>query len=111
MAIAYTEKQTAGTAAVGTYANLYATGANTAVIASVVICNEASSAVTVRMGFSATNGTTAPGTGKWLVYDRSIPANETVILEWGMSMSAGKYLNISSSAATVTFTAAVAEIS
>ena len=110
MATAYMEKQSAGTASTGTYTNLYASNGATAVINSLTICNEAATAVTVRVGYSSTNGTTAPGTGHWLVYDRSIPANDTVILEGGWAVSASRWINVSSSAATVSFTAAVGEI-
>jgi hypothetical protein len=82
------------------------------VISSIIICNEATSAVTVRIGLSATNGTTAPGTGKWIAYDRVIPANDTYIMnDIGLAMGNAKYLNCSSSAATVSFTASVGEIS
>lgn len=112
MAVAYKEAQVAGTASTATYANVYATttASATAIIASLTLCNEAGAAVTVRCGVSPTNGTTAPASGKFLLFDRSVPANETIVIQGPWMLSNGKYLNISSSAATVSFTAAVSEI-
>jgi hypothetical protein len=109
MATAYTEKQSAGTASTATYANLLTTGATeTAVIASITLCNETASAITVRCGVSPTNGTTAPATGKFLLYDTSVPPGSPIVVSGAWSLSASKYLNISSSAAGISFTAAVA---
>lgn len=112
MATAYKTQQLVGSGTITSYTNLYATGASTtAVVSSIIICNEAASAVTVRIGISPTNGTTAPASGKFLVYDRSVPANDTLILNLPLTMGNTAYLNCSSSASTVSFTASVAEIS
>jgi len=110
MATAYKYAQVQGTAAVGTFATLYTTPAATsAVISSLVICNQSSSAITVRIGLDATEGT--PGASEFLVYDASVAANDTLILTMGLAMAASKYLRISSSANTCSFTASVSEIS
>jgi len=110
MATIYKDSQTAGTASTGTYATLYSTGASTtAVISSIIICNEATSAVTVRIGIAASAGT--PASGSFILYDRTIPANDTLTLTAGFALGNTKFIRVSSSAATVSFTAGVSEIS
>lgn len=110
MATAYKYSQVQGTSSTGTYSTLYTTPAATeAVISSLVICNQASSDVTVRIGLDATEGT--PGNSEWLVYDAVIAGNDTVALTLGVTMEAQKYLRISSSANTCNFSAFLSEIS
>ena len=109
MATAYSLKQVQGTAGTSTYATLYNTGASTtAIISNLLIANQASSAVTVRVGIDTTEGT--PGASEWLLYDVVVAANDT--LSFGpLSLGNTQYLRVSSSANTCTFSAAVAEIS
>jgi len=110
MATAYKYAQVQGTASTGTYATLYTTPASTeAVISSVVITNQSSSAVTIRIGLDATAGT--PGDSEWLVYDAAVAGNDTVALTLGITMDAEKYLRVSSSADTCNFSAFLSEIS
>ena len=109
MATAYKYAQVQGTAAVGTFATLYTTpGSTEAVISSIVICNQSSSAITVRIGLDATEGT--PGADEFLVYDASVAGNDTVALTLGITMPASKYLRVSSSANTIAFSAFLSEI-
>ena len=110
MATAYKYAQVQGTASTGTYATLYTTPASTeAVISSLVICNQSTSAITVRIGLDATEGT--PGADEFLVYDASVAGNDTVALTLGITMDASKYLRVSSSANTISFSAFLSEIS
>ena len=110
MATAYKYAQVQGTASTGTYATLYTTPAATeAVISSLVITNQSSSAVTVRIGLDATAGT--PGASEWLVYDAAIAGNDTVALTLGVTLDAEKYIRVSSSADTCNFSAFLTEIS
>lgn len=112
MATAYLTKQLVGSGTISSYTNLYATGASTtAVVSALHICNEATSAVTVRVGISPTNGTTAPASGKFLLYDAVVPATTTLTWAGPFTLGNTAYLNCSSSASTVSFTAAVAEVS
>ena len=109
MATAYKYAQVQGTASTGTFATLYTTPASTeAVISSLVICNQSSSAITVRIGLDATEGT--PGADEFLVYDASVAGNDTVALTLGITMDASKYLRVSSSANTISFSAFLSEI-
>lgn len=108
MPTAYKMPQVQGTASTGTYATLYSTSTNTAIISNLIIANHASSSVTVRVGTDDTEGT--PGSAEWLLYDVVIAANDT--LSFGpLSLAASKHLRVSSSANTCTFSVAVAEIS
>ncbi len=111
MATAYKTNQVSGTASVSTFATLYntATAGKTAVISTLGVCNTASTAVTVRIGMASTEGT--PAASEWILYDRSVPANDTLLLTIGLAMQNTEYLRVSSSASTATFFASIAEIS
>lgn len=110
MATAYKPAQVQGTASTGTYATLYNVPASTeAIISTIVICNTANAAATYRIGLDDTAGT--PGASEWLVYGATVAANDTVALTLGVCLDAGKYIRVSSSANTVTFSAFVSEIS
>lgn len=110
MATAYKYAQVQGTASTGTYSTLYTTPAATeAVISSLVITNQASSDVTVRIGLDTTAGT--PGNSEWLVYDAVVAGNDTVALTLGVTLDAQKYVRVSSSADTCNFSAFLSEIS
>jgi hypothetical protein len=110
MARIYKESQVQGTAAIGTYATLYTTPfATTANISTISICNTAAAPATYRIAIMSTAGT--PAAANWLVYGATVAANDTVFLTVGAVMSAGKYLRVSSSADTVSFTVFVSEVS
>jgi hypothetical protein len=110
MATAYKYSQVQGTASTGTYATLYEVpSATEAVISSLVITNQSSSAITVRIGLDTTAGT--PGDSEWLVYDAAIAGNDTVALTLGVTLDAAKFVRVSSSADTCNFTAFLSEIS
>jgi hypothetical protein len=57
----------------------------------------------------ATAGT--PGASEFLVYDAAVAGNDTVALTLGVTMDAGKFIRVSSSADTCNFTAFLSEIS
>ena len=109
MATTYKLAQKAGTASTSTYDTLYDTSASvTAIISNIMVANQGTASVTVRLGTDTTAGT--PGAGEWLLYDVAIAPNDT--LSFGpLTLGASTYLRLSSSANTCTFSAAVAEIS
>lgn len=110
MATAYKYSQVQGTASTGTYATLYTTpSATEAVISSLVITNQSSSALTVRVGMDTTAGT--PAASEFLIYDAAIAGNDTVALTLGITMPASNFIRVSSSASTCNFTAFLSEIS
>jgi hypothetical protein len=109
MATTYKDVMVQGTSSTGTYSTLYSTGASTtAIISNLLICNESSSSVTVRVGVMGSAG--SPGTGQWLVDDVVVAGNDT--LSFGpYALGNTRFIRVSSSANTCTFAAAVAEIS
>ena len=110
MATAYNYSQVQGTASVGSYATLYNTASATeAVISSLVVTNQASSDVTVRIGLDTTAGT--PGASEWLVYDAVVAGNDTVALTLGITLPPSRFIRVGSSASTCNFTAFLSEIS
>jgi len=109
MPIAYKTQQVQGTASASTYATLYSTpAATTAVLSTISICNTASTAATYRIGVCGS--ASSPGVGEHVVYGATVPANDTVFLTVGLSLSALKFIRVSSSANTVDFCGSVAEI-
>ena len=110
MPTVYKNAQVQGTAGVTTYATLYNTGAaTTAVISTIAVCNTASTSATYRIGIMGSAGT--PSAANWLVYDSSVPANDTIFITIGISLGNTQFIRVSSSANTVTFSAYVSEIS
>ena len=109
MATNYKYQQIQGTASTGTYATTYFTPAATqAVVSTIVICNTAATTATYRIGL--TGGVTTPTASNWIVYDSVVAGNDSVCLTLGICLDPGKYIRVSSSAATVTFSAFVSEI-
>ena len=79
-----------------------------AVVSTVVVCNQAASAATFRLSVSAT---TTPANKEYVAYGMTVPANDTITLTLGLTLdSTVKYLIGSASAATVTFSAFGCEI-
>jgi hypothetical protein len=113
--MSYRTYQVQGTSSVSTYATLYnvpnviTPEATSAVISTIAICNTAASSATYRIGLDTEAGT--PGASEWIIYDSFVPANDTVFLTVGITLAAGQYVRVSSSANTVTFSAFVSEIS
>lgn len=103
--------QTQGTISLSTYSTLYNTSSSVqAIISTLAICNTASTtAVTYRIGVDETAGT--PNNSEWIVYDSTVPANDTVFLTVGMSLQENRFIRISSSASTSVFSAFISEIS
>jgi hypothetical protein len=110
MATTYTRASVQGTSGVGTYATLYtAPSATTAVISTIAVVNTASANATYRIGFASS--ATTPAAADWLIYDGVVPANDTLFLSVGATITAGTFIRVSSSANTVSFQAFVSEIS
>lgn len=101
----------AGNGVIGTAANLYsasATAGTSTVISSIVICNTASTAATYTIAVNTVSATYA--TGRFVVFQATIAGNDTVALTLGLVMDpTNRYLNVSSSANTVNFSAYGAE--
>lgn len=98
----------AGTASTSTYATLYNTGsASTAIISNLMIANESTSPVIIRIGVAST--ATTPASGSFYMYDVTVPANDTLSMG-PIALGTDRFLRVASSAATCTFSAAIAEV-
>ena len=97
----------AGNGTIGTAANLYAasgTASTSTVVSSIVICNTSATAATYRIAINTASATYAAG--RYIVYDATIAGNDTVALTLGLVLDpTNRYLNVSSSASTVNFSA------
>jgi len=97
----------AGNGTIGTAANLYSasgTASTSTIISSIVICNTSSSSATYTIAINTASATYA--TGRYVVYQATIAGNDTVALTLGLTMDpTNRYLNVSSSANTVNFSA------
>ncbi len=111
MATDYKNSQVQGTAAVGTYATLYGPvpASTSAIVSTIAICNTAGAQATFRIGIMGSAGT--PAAANWLSYDTVVAANDTTTITAGLTLTAGQYIRVSSSANTVTFSAYYAEVS
>lgn len=110
MPTTYKRLAAVATAAAGvtTVQTLYSTTVSTVVVSTISICNQSATAQTYRLCVSATAGFDAAG---YLAFNSTVPANDTIFITSGITLSTGQYLLCSSSATTVSFSAFGAEIS
>ncbi len=109
MATVYKDATAVGTGAIGTYSTLYSTNASTtAIISNIMVANESASSVTVRIGLASS--ATTPASGSFLVYDVVIGGNDTLSIG-PFALGNTRFIRVSSSSATCSFSIAVAEIS
>ena len=86
-----------------TNTDLYTTPASTAaIVSSLVICNQNTTATTYRVA-ARKNGAALTGS-HYLIYDNTIPANDTVSLSFGMSLAATDIVTVYANSASVSFT-------
>lgn len=101
----------AGNGVIGTAAQLYAasgTAGTSTIVSSIVICNTSSSSATYTIAINTASATYAAG--RYVVYQATIAGNDTVALTLGLVLDpTNRYLNVSSSANTVNFSAYGAE--
>lgn len=102
----------AGSGTITTAAQLYAasaTAATATVISSIVVCNASASAATYSIAVNTVSATYAAG--RYIVFQATIAANDTVSLTLGLTLDpTNRFLNVSSSSASVNFSAYGAEI-
>ncbi len=94
---------------IGTAQTLYGAvpASTSAVVSSIVICNQAAASATYRLGYSTT---TSYATSSMVVFGATIAANDSVILTIGATLATTTYLLFSASAATVNAVAFGTEI-
>lgn len=95
---------------IGTAQTLYGAvpASTSAVVSSIIICNQAATSATYRLAYSA--GTTYASTNDYIVFGSTIAANDSVILTIGATLATTTYLLFSASAATVSAIAFGTEI-
>lgn len=97
----------AGSGTITTAAQLYAasaTASTSTIISSIVICNTSSSAATYSIAVNTATATFA--TGRYVVFQATIAGNDTVALTLGLVLDpTNRFLNVSSSTASVNFSA------
>jgi len=95
----------AGSGTIGTAANIYAasgTASTSTVVSSIVVCNAGASTRLFTIAINTASATYAAG--KYVVYQASIAANDTVSLTLGLVLDpTARYLNASSDHADVNF--------
>lgn len=96
-----------GNGVIGTGALLYgasSTASTSTIISSIVICNASTSAATYSIGVNTASAAFAAG--RYIVYQSSIAANDTIALTLGVVLDpTNRFLNVASSASTVNFSA------
>lgn len=99
-----------GASSASTWVTLYGPvpSSTSAVVSSIVICNQAATSATYRIGYN--NSSAAFSANDYLIFGATIAANDTVILTIGVTMAAGSYLGFSASTATVNAVAFGTEI-
>lgn len=78
-----------------------------AVVSTIIICNQAATSATYRLGYSAS---TSFSGSDYIVFGATIAANDSVILTIGATLATTTYLLFSASAATVSAIAFGTEI-
>ena len=92
-----------------TQATLYTVpSATQAVVSSIVICNQATSAATFRLAIRVGGATLA--TSQYIAYDVTVGANDSTVLTMGLTLGAADLLTVYASTATVSFSAYGSEI-
>lgn len=93
-----------------TNTNVYTVPASTsAIVSTITVCNQASTAGTFRVAIRPSGATIA--TQHYVAYDTPIAANDTVALTLGITMATTDILTVYASSANMSFTAFGTEIS
>jgi hypothetical protein len=80
--------------------------ATSAVVSSIVVTNQASTAATYRIAVVKSGGSTSPAAAlSWIVYGASIAANDSTILTIGLTLATGDQIRVYASSATLSFSA------
>lgn len=91
-----------------TESTLY-TAASAAVVSTIMICNQASSAATYRIAVRpAADGSTAAK--HWIVYGATVGASDSTALTLGLTLATGDVIRVYSSSANISYSAFGSEI-
>ena len=93
-----------------TNTNLYTVPAATsAVVSSIVICNQAASAATYRIAVRPAGAAVA--SQHWIVYGATVAASDSTVITMGLTLATTDVITVYASSATVSFSAYGSEIS
>jgi hypothetical protein len=93
-----------------TETTLYSPSGASAVVSTVTICNQASSAATYRLAIWP-NGTSSTVAKNYIIYGATVNANDTITLTLGLTLESGATIRAYASTATLSFNAFGSEIS
>jgi hypothetical protein len=97
---------------IGTADTLYNMTATSAVISTIVACNTSATPANITIGISTSVSGAVYTTAGYLVYQMTVPGNDSVNITAGYTLdSTNKFLLCSASATTVSFSAFGSEIS
>ena len=86
--------------------------ATSAVVSSLVICNQTASAATYRIAVVTSGGSVSPAAAKsWIVYGATVAASDASILTVGLTLATGDQIRVYASTANLSFSAFGSEIS
>lgn len=89
---------------------LYTVPSNgSAVLSTIVVANTSAASKTFRVAIVSSSGTT-PTTANCLAYDTTVPANDTIIMTFGITAAANYCIKVYGSTTDVTFSAFGSEI-
>jgi hypothetical protein len=114
MATTYKNQSTTpDTASTTAYKVLYDTtaGSEVAVISTIAVCNQTASTQTYRIAIDDAGGTSAPAASEFFVYDATVAPNDTIFITVGATLANSRYLKVSGSSTSMSFTAFISEIS
>lgn len=86
---------------------------NSAVVSSIIVCNQAGTSATYRIAVLTTSNaaTGAVATSSnWIVYGATVPASDSVVIPAGITIQSGGSIRVYSSSSTVSFSAFGSEI-
>jgi hypothetical protein len=85
--------------------------ATSAVVSSLVICNQTASAATYRIAVVTSGGSVSPAAAKsWIVYGATVAASDSSILTVGLTLATGDQIRVYASTANLSFSAFGSEI-
>ena len=84
-------------------------GATSTIVSTINICNQAASSGTFRIALRPAGATLAAN--QYIVYDTTIPANESIALTMGITLATTDVITVYASSATMSFLAFGTEVS
>lgn len=91
-----------------TETQLYSPSGVSAVVSSIIVCNQSATSATYRI--AVVGGAGSAATANWIVYGATVPGSDSVVIPAGITLAAGNQIRVFSSTATLSFSAFGSEI-